>query len=74
MSSLVDARDHTSGALLATLPSSLLPSLNQPHVAGLSRQLCTIFVAEGRLTEAEAEHVDFELRESDGGRSPEFKP
>ncbi len=67
MTSFVDARDHDSGALKATLPSSVLPSVSQPHTAGLSRQLRVAFVAAGQLTVHEAEAVDFEIRENSAG-------
>jgi hypothetical protein len=61
MTLFVEARDHTSGTLVATLPTSALPPLGDLFTIGLSRQLRTAFVAAGRLTAREAEEVDFEI-------------
>jgi len=66
MTLFVEARDHSSGLLMATLPTSALPPIGQRYSAGLSRTLRTAFVAAGRLTAPEAEAVDFEIRENAG--------
>jgi hypothetical protein len=65
MASVVEARDHLSGALVATLPTSALPPIGEPSAVGLSRQLRTAFVAAGQLSAGEAESVDFEIRDSE---------
>lgn len=63
MASFFCARDPVSGALLATLPCTMLKD-ETASPAGLSRRLRSLFVAAGRLNPEEAERVDFERRET----------
>jgi hypothetical protein len=66
MTSFVDARDHASGAIIASLPASVLPPVGEPNATGLSHRLRAAFVAAGRLTVRQAEGADFQIREEQG--------
>ena len=63
MTEFVDAKDHATGALIASLPAEALPPINDPQPAGLARRLRVAFVASGRLTVGQAATADFEVRD-----------
>ena len=62
MTMFVDARDRTSGALIATLPCSMFQWMEAPLAPGCARRLRGAFVDEGMLSLEQAEAADFELR------------
>jgi len=70
MTAYVDARDHLSGKLVASLPTPVLPSIEPAHATGLSRKLRHAFVAAGQLTASQAEAVDFVIRDKDAPQPP----